>query len=310
MRVTRAAALTVMVLAIGAGAYFSGLLHLRGPAPDRPTAEVVDAAVCRTPYALDGLAAPPPALLPQSTARPGTVPKGFAPVAAITCDAEPENTVSADLGVTTRAHRWVGDFSEAVAKLNVPSKGRRLDQQSCPIASMVRLPDLWLVDAGGRALRPSYPVDDCGFQRIGGLRAVETLTEVETIDYRFTLSPSGAAQLFPCSGVVPEPTPGAAGYDPSMYVPIGSVCDYRREGGGWVFSGARNLENSVEIPVGQPVPPDCAAATRSVGSVLEYLGGETRPPATVLVELDGCRRILVDGAVPMGATEQMVAALE
>ncbi|RVW09109.1 hypothetical protein EGT67_13230 [Prescottella agglutinans] len=310
MRVVRPAALTVMVLSIGAAAYFSGLLPFLGPGPERAAAEIVDAAVCRTPNELDGRASPPPELLPQSAARPGTVPEDFVPVAAITCDPESEDTMSADLVVATRAHRWEGDFRAAIADLNAPSWGRRLALQSCPTASMVRLPDLWLIDAAGRALRPSYPVDGCGFQRIGGLRAVEALTEVETVEHRFVLSPSGASQLFPCSSVVPTPNPGVAAFDPSQFVPIDSACDYRWEDGGWAFDGARRLHNSVELVAGPPAVGECPAATRAVGSVLDRLGPEFVSPATVLVELDGCRRVLVDGAAPTVASAQTITALE
>lgn len=305
----RRVAIAVMIVAILAGAYGAGLLDLRGPAPDRAPAEIVAAAVCRPPRMLDGVATPPPELASQSAARPGTVPDGFVPVEALTCDADLPATISAEREIVTHAHRWAGDFDLAVRMLDAPSQGRRLIS-SCGVASVVPLPDLWLIDAGGRAVRPSYPVDDCGFQRVGGLREVQALTEVETIPHRFTLFPAGVEQLFSCTVAPPAPQAGAARLE---VTPLASVCEYRRDGDGWVFGGARRLDPSFEIsadtvPAGQPEPP-CEDATRAVGAVLSagYLDAAAR--RTILVELDGCRRLVVDGAAPAVAPEWLVTAL-
>ncbi|CAM3046642.1 hypothetical protein RHDE110596_13955 [Prescottella defluvii] len=311
MRIVRPLALTVMVSAIALGAYGAGLFDVGGSAPARPTAEVVSAAVCEIPFDLVGIATAPVELTPQSPARRGTVPRDFVPVSALTCDPYAGPTLSADLVVVATAHRWEGDFTAAVRKLNAPSEGRRLLQGGCPVAGSVRTPDLWLVDAGGRALRPSYPVDDCGFRRIGGLAEIEALTEVETIEYRFTVAPPAAAKLHPCVAAVPEPTVGSAVAGTAELeglTAVYSVCDYRRRDGAWVFDGARRLEGSVEMPDARPAPGECPDATRAVGALATPLAYGAAP-FDVLVELDGCRRILMEGRVPIAAPVDLVAAL-
>lgn len=312
MRIVRPLALAVMVSAIALGAYAAGLLDVHGPGPARLTAEIVPTAVCDIPYDLVGVAVPPAELLPQSSARRGTVPDDFVPVAALTCDPNSGRTLSVDMIVTASAHRWEGDFSAAIPKLNAPSEGRRLLQGSCPVASLVRLPDLWLVDADGRGLRPSYPVDDCGFQRIGGLTEIEGMAEVETIEYRFALSPPSAAKLHLCVAAVPEPTVGPAGVntaDLEGFTAVYSVCDYRRGDEGWVFDGARHLDMSADAPAVEPVQSDCPGATRAVGALVTPMVGENVEPFSALVELDGCRRVLMDQRVAIAAPEDLIAAL-
>jgi hypothetical protein len=228
----------------------------------------------------------------------------------VTCDASPSRTVAADLTVSITEHRWEGDFSEAIAKLDADSEGPRLDQDSCPIADLAAVEDLWLVDAQGRAVRPSYPVDDCNFQRIGGLREVEALEEVSRTEHRIRLWPDGVQRLMGCGTVRPEPVPGPkvlpAGEYP--YSVSSSVCRFRAAAAGVEFAGAEQLmEGLDEAFAALPPTPDCALpATTTVSTSLSLVGPDYSAPIPVLVELDGCRRVLVDGYVPLQASRELL----
>ncbi|MET4612175.1 hypothetical protein ABIC28_003167 [Rhodococcus sp. PvR044] len=268
----------------------------------------MSAATCRMPVDLDGIATTPPDLVAMQP-RPGTVPDDFEPVAAITCDPTSARTINADLTASFAEHRWEGDFSGAIAKLNAPSEGSRLDQGTCGIASMVAIPDLWLIDAAGRAIRPSYPVDECKFQRIGGLRAVEALENVGRVDHRVQLRPDGVEQLMGCGTVPALPVAGAGVLVPGDYSVRSSVCRYRFDAAGVAFAGAESLWDSLDpyFEALEPAPPCTSTASAAAGTSLSLLGPEYTAPVPVLIELDGCRRVLVDGFVPVLASPELLA---
>jgi hypothetical protein len=286
----------------------AGCGYLQGPAPVRGPAEIVSAATCRMPVDLDGIAATPPDLVANQP-RPGTVPDDFEPVAAITCDPTADRTVNADLTAGFVEHRSEGDFSEAVAKLNARSEGSRIDQDTCGIASMVAIPDLWLIDAAGRAIRPSYPVDECKFQRIGGLRAVEALENVGRVEHRVQLSPDGVEQLMGCATVPALPVAGAGVPVPGGYTVRSSVCRYRFDAAGASFGGAESLWDSLDpyFEALEPAPPCTSTASVAAGTSLSLSGPEYTAPVPVLIELDGCRRVLIDGFIPVVASPVLLA---
>lgn len=189
-RIVALALLTVTALVSGSCGYF-----WRGPPPVRLVAQVVEEANCAIPSSLIGHSALPIARAYEPSPLPGAIPDGFEPVAAITCDPWHSSTVGPDLTVTFYEHRWTGDFTEVVKNLKRPSEGQRLDQDTCPVASLAALPDLWLINSDGLAMRPSYPVDECNFAWIRGLRDVERLDEVATIEHRVQLTLGGLVDV-------------------------------------------------------------------------------------------------------------------
>lgn len=257
---------------------------------------------------LDGVVATPPDLVAKQP-RPGTVPDDFEPVAAITCDPTPARTVNADLTVSFGEHRWEGDFSAAIEKLNARSEGSRIDQNTCPVASLAAIPDLWLIDAAGRAIRPSYPVDECKFRRIGGLSAVKALENVGRVDHRVMLWPLGVEQLMGCGTVPALPAVGPSVLVAGGYSVRSSMCRYRFDAAGVAFAGAESLWDSLDpyFEALEPAPPCESTASAAVGTSLSLMGPESSEPVPILIELDGCRRVLMDGFVPVEASPELLA---
>lgn len=134
--------------------------------------------------------APPPAQVLASVPRcdanpmpePGTVPTGFVPVAVILCDvrvvlrAPGGADTSSTLAATPPPHQTLtGDLGPLLAALARPSDPVPAGA-ACP--AMAQIPPLiFLVDAGGRAVRPAWPRDACGFVQRGAHDALQTLAE-------------------------------------------------------------------------------------------------------------------------------------
>lgn len=158
----------------------------------------------------------------------------------------------------------------------------RLDRAStrtaARLARLVPLPDLLLIDEGGRALRPSYPVDDCGFQQIGGTDIV---------------IPVGVDRLI----------------EPDRYSLSGSVCRYTTDNTGTSrFVGAEQLQDSLDNAFDGLLPaPACATvATEAVNTSISFYNLEALTPQPVYIELDGCRRILIADHHPLSATADII----
>lgn len=283
----------------------------RGPAPVRESAEIADGPVCRMPYQAVFLGLTlPDELVPQVESRAGVVPEDFRPVSAVMCGEVLTPSVSAELTTTFTETHWSGDFSRAVERLNASSEGRRIDQDSCPVASSVPLPDLWLVDERGRALRPSYPVDECGFQQIGGLREVETLELADTVTHTVHLRPDQVQEWMGCGIETTVPVVGDRAIEPGTYSLNASVCRYTSDGSGAVsFDGADQLHESLDGALDGllPAPACLEVATSTVDASISFYNSESSTPQPVHVELDGCRRILIAGFEPLSATPATIA---
>ncbi len=282
----------------------------RGPAPVRESAEIVDSAICRMPEDATFLGLTPPHELSlQVHPRVGVVPDDFTPIAAVTCDELLAQSVSAELNTTFVEHRWEGNFATAVERLNASSEGPRLDQDSCPIAGLVALPDLWLIDEHGRALRPSYPVDDCGFQQIGGLREVEALELTEHITHTVQLAPDQLNQWMGCGIEAAIPVVGDRTVEPGRYTLGSSVCRYITDTEGVTrFAGADQLISSLEdafdlLPTAIPCT---GSATSVVNTSISLYGPKSSTPQTVYIELDGCHRILITDHHPLTANDAVI----
>lgn len=287
-----------------------GCTLARGPAPVRESAEVVDSAVCPLPFqaGLLGLT-PPDELVPQVDSRAGVLPDDFVPFAAVTCGENLASTVSAELTTAFDEKHLAGDFTRAVERLNAPSEGLRLAQDSCPVAGLAVLPDLWLVDERGRALRPSYPVDDCGFQQIGGLREVEALNLTDTVTHTLHLRPEQLQRWMDCGPEPVTPTAGGRTLAQDDYSLGGSLCRYATDNAGNVsFLGAEQLQDSLDNDFDGllPAPVCTTAVTTLVNTSISFYGPESSTPQPVYIELDSCRRILIADHQPLSATANII----
>ena len=283
----------------------------RGPVPVRAEAQIVDKAVCSMPDDAQSLGVVPPfELLPVSGAQSGAVPAGFSPVAAITCGDGLSSIVDAELTASFTERRWEGDLSTAVSRLNAPSEGPRLDQNTCPVASSAPIPDLWLIDAGGSAVRPSYPVDECGFRQIGGLNEVEALTEVGRVDHRVQLTDSMVHQRMGCGSTQVIPKVGSERLVTDRFFVRNAVCRFTITVDGIAsFMGAEELGEGLDelFTTAMPAGLCSSEATRTANTSVEVSGSGTYQALPVLIEVDGCRRILIDNHVPLLASDALIS---
>ncbi|MEO8222051.1 MAG: hypothetical protein ABI563_14850 [Specibacter sp.] len=104
---------------------------------------------------------------PTVTALMGSVPKGFIPVDAVLCS--PGDTASQEI----ESH-LTGDYGPLLAAL-AESSDNPGEGDACP-AMAEFLPDLWLVEAGGRAVHVRWPQTECGFAKPGVRAALDGLT--------------------------------------------------------------------------------------------------------------------------------------
>ncbi|MGW6656277.1 hypothetical protein [Rhodococcus sp. NPDC055024] len=289
----------------------SGCAHAREPAIARPHAEIGESAVCNLPDEGRFLGIePPPAIAQAHWFRSGTVPPDFEPAAAVTCDESFGPSITANLTTNFYEHRWEGDFTAAVAKLNAPSEGRRRDQGSCPVASTVPLADLWLIDARGRIVRPSYPVDECGFQQLRGLVEIEKLDEVRRTEHIVSLTSDAVLQRIGCGTIRLTPTIGEQHLVAERYWVSDGICRYTAAAGGEVvFAGATQLSESFGESFEHLRRADaCSEVARTtVGTTLTRAEPGYTEPIPVLIEVDGCQRILIQGHVPLQASPQIIA---
>lgn len=72
--------------------------------------------------------------------------------------------------------RLEGDLTTLLAAFAVPNDPKWLG--ACSAIGVI-VPDVWLVDADGRAIRPAYPVDGCGLPKGGVGEALAELTPVD-----------------------------------------------------------------------------------------------------------------------------------
>lgn len=177
-----------------------------GPQEQAPTAG-------RTASASPGSAASPDQ--PDSPASPdspefpesGNVPDGFAPVEVIRCSAlaVPAVVDKAGRWTTVKEEHLSGNLEPLLEALNVPSE--RGGKMACP-AIMEILPELWLVDAAGQAIRPAWPSTACGLSKPGVAEALDGLTVEQTLTHRVSLVEPRAALDAGCSNSWKAPLPG------------------------------------------------------------------------------------------------------
>jgi hypothetical protein len=153
----------------------------------RPEAELVDAVDCTTMQHIVEPRTPSPR---QPAA--GTVPKAFFPVDVIRCDTMMATLEDAKgLWSAVTEERLSGNVDALVDALAQPSDGPRMNQ-ACT-ADMELVPDLWLLDTGGKAMRAAWPTDSCGKTKAGVRKVLAGMEVIESKQYRVALIEPRAA---------------------------------------------------------------------------------------------------------------------
>jgi len=151
-------------------------------APPAPAAAVTDNPDCLAPQVLSDLGlvldariGTPHADAPDS----GRMPDDFHPVSVLRCSVGGTLLDGAGIWGAVSQTRLEGDLDPLLDALTLPSL-RRADD--CPRGTAA-LPGLWLVDALGRAVRPTVPTGECGAMRTEVATALAGLRETDQADY-------------------------------------------------------------------------------------------------------------------------------
>lgn len=277
----------------------------------RPVAEIgsADQFVCALPQDVGGYLGAPPQQQQTFLPRParGTVPEGFEPVAAVVCDVGIGDHIGADGMVTYYERRYAGDFDVAVSQLNGPHTRSSVSDTHCWGYVLAAAPvDMWLLDAGGRAVQPSYPRGDCGLDNTLGLAEIFELPEVGATEHQARMDAAGIAYFYSCSPVASTPVPGSRSLLDLTLSPSG-FCHFDTAGPGPVFTGADRYESEPYLDWNttltdlEPAVPCGERATSLASTSTQSTIGNEYVTVDVHIELDGCRRILADGFVPLSA---------
>ncbi len=233
----KATAWSAPVLAVVSAVLLAGCGALPGITEQyhHPPAEIADGYDCLVPYPGPGpvppgksgpqeeaptagrtaSASPGSAASPDSPEFPesGSVPDGFTPVEVIRCSAfaAPAVVDKAGRWSTVKEERLSGDLEPLLRALSLPSE--RGGQMACP-AIMEVLPELWLVDAAGQAVRPARPSTACGLSKPEAAEALDGLTVEQTVTHRIRLIEPRAALGAGCSNSSKAPLPGGTGLVP------------------------------------------------------------------------------------------------
>lgn len=178
---TPLAALVGVALTAALAACSSGALPSAAPEP----AATVPTADCLAPQVLAELDLGQPATPAPDAPSPGAVPDGFVATSVLACADGGELLDSSGTWTSVRASRLEGDVGALVAALRLPSS-RAKATASCA-AESTTVPQVWLVDALGTAVRPQLPTDACGQVRAEVRRAVDRLQTTDVVSYPVAL---------------------------------------------------------------------------------------------------------------------------
>lgn len=153
--------------------------------------------------------------------QPGLVPEDFVPVSVVRCSMSIE-------GIEDPQGRWSavleehlrGDLRPLLTALSLPSDRGTFDLACTDDFEVV--PDLWLLDAAGRAVLAAWPVDACGKTKPGVRQAVSELSVTETLTHKVTLLEPRAALDAGCPAAWKAPVPGVAGGGDGVGAPDGA----------------------------------------------------------------------------------------
>ncbi|HEY0248678.1 MAG TPA: hypothetical protein VGC45_10495 [Gryllotalpicola sp.] len=339
-----AAVATTAVLLLTTGC--ASLLPGGAVTPSPPPRGVVQPSVLCSDPALPIESGEEPA--PQATRPPaGTVPPGFAPVAAVECGFGTPVTDAAGQWSTMEIRRYEGDLvplRKALAEPDDPTPRNQL----CAAVAVVG-PALWLVDATGRAVEVRWPRGVCGSIKPAAGKAIAALDLVSTRVVKQRLMTPKAELDTGCGGALkpdfpagaersPETTPphpsggeasSAPPAPPADQTPPGPgdtarVCSYATAPGPGLTLG-----NGTTLPIATFVSGRTLDHEQAVQALAEAAhGGEasacartatrfgTLQPLTAdgevsggpyVIELDGCRRVSAHGGPTRVASPRLLA---
>lgn len=120
-----------------------------------------------------------PACTGNVAPKPSRIPPDFVPVEALVCGEKfvgsPRETSGSYLYT-----RYRGNFDGVVDDF---ARKDRKQNKNC-MASVMRLPEVWLINAVGLGLIPRYPMDECGTSNI---KALNDILKLPIIDQRTLL---------------------------------------------------------------------------------------------------------------------------
>lgn len=283
----------------------------------RPVASIgsVDDFTCALPQDVVAYQRFPGSYAPSTNPRPipGTVPDSFVPAEAVVCDIDLAPRIGAD-GVATYFERhYSGDFGSAIQAFNAPSARRAFLPGSCGDYSLAAPVDMWLVDADGRAVQPSYPLWDCGFENTTALGEVLELPEKYAVQHTVAIDAAGIEYFYHCSPVYSAPVDGTEEIDFPFW-PSG-FCYFDNVGQSPAFANASMFSTSDISPdweallrgLEHAVP--CSERSNSIATSSSGMMSLDGTTAQVHVELDGCKRILADGYAPLAAPDYLVDSI-
>ncbi|MDI9913705.1 hypothetical protein [Rhodococcus sp. IEGM 1379] len=92
----------------------------------------------------------------------------------------------------------------------------------------------------------------------------------------------------------------------------GGVCRYITEpDGNTVFAGVELLPESLDqLFTGFPLAGECSVVASIAAGMTLSLAETGRNDVPVLVEIDGCRRVLVDGYIPLQASSDVIGQVD
>jgi hypothetical protein len=303
------AALATLTALAGCGASGTGTPAASLPGPDLPVTVAPGAHVCLDRPAVRDLSSDAPA----ARARPRV---GDAPVArVVVCDSARTARVPGRGEWQVRTERQaIGGVDALVAALRLPDVPQQAAVACAAYADVV--PELWVVDGGGRALLVRWPVDVCGHLRPEasqalaavswrqtGTRRVQQVTPQSALDAGCQVAVKDVAAIEGTSSAVRGP----GSLDGLTGAPGASVCVYRvtdptPQGDferGAKLRGRPWATLVAHLRATPPARPGCATVGRRFAEIL--LGEK----GTLALELDGCRRILT----PDGGLRQVTPAV-
>jgi hypothetical protein len=268
----------------------AGCAGVPGAVTPRPEATPVEAFGCGVPD-------------PGTPA--GAVPAGFAPVAAYLCDPYATQDDAQGTWSGSRLTRYEGDLAPLLAALAEPDEPA--SGGACPAIGFAG-PLLWLGDAGGRFVHAAYPATGCGMPRTDAVfAALDALTDVDEHFEPAQLVDSAAARRDGCpttasplvrlghsAGAVPDLPDGGqitlCRYEadlPASDAPDAAVSSP-------VFAGSTALDATAVAALrdaaGALAAP--AACSNAASRYVVLVPRAAADGATVIVELDGCRRLI------------------
>jgi len=283
-----------------------------------PPAELSDTAHCNVPADLAEVSLSP--VDPVAEPRAGSIPDGFVPVSALVCD--PWSTGVVDAGPTAyfQETRWIGNF-DGVENALQAARSKEPDTQECAITLKETLPDLWLTDESGRNIRVAYPTDNCGLDKSDILTEIHKLTISARTAVPVPLSQTGLRDYSGCDTTATVPAVGNSKLIPGSFtITAQSICRYSLESGIGTFIGATRFHKqqltTEAITFLSPSPPCTETATQvaALSASKNPSPDESRPAETeknfsVVFELDGCQRVLIDGNTPLASSTNLNSLL-